>query len=60
MPALPVCQPAVTTLPSLSCAVLRPWSQSIAMTALRLSGVPPVAGQPVEKPVPAMCRYIIA
>ena len=60
MPALPVCQLAATTLPFLSCAVFRPWSQSIAMTALRLSAVPPVTGQPVEKPVPAMCRSITA
>jgi hypothetical protein len=60
IPDLPLCQPAATLLPAASCAVRRPLSQSSAMTALRLSGVPPVTGQPVENPVPAMCSSITA
>jgi hypothetical protein len=48
MPVLPLCQSATTSLPSASKPLRRPFSQSIAAGADRLSGVPPVVGQPVE------------
>src|SRR4051812_27823095 len=60
MPTLPVVQYALTSLPSPSTAVVRPFSQSITALMPSVSLRPPLVGQPSEPPVPSDSAWTTA